>query len=55
MPAGFDLHVRDLKISAGARFLVAICGDIMLMPGMGKTPAATRIDVDDDGVIHGLN
>ena len=54
-PTGFDLHVRDLKVSAGARFLVAICGDIMLMPGMGKTPAATRIDVDDDGVIHGLN
>lgn len=54
-PKDFDLHVRDLKISAGARFMVAICGDIMLMPGMGKTPAALRIDVDDAGVIHGLN
>lgn len=54
-PTNFELHVRDLKISAGASFLVAVCGDIMLMPGMGKTPAALRIDVDDDGVIHGLN
>lgn len=54
-PHGFDLHVRDLKLSAGAEFMVAICGDIMLMPGMGKTPAALRIDVDDEGVIHGLN
>jgi len=54
-PKGFDLHVRELRISAGAGFIVAVSGDIMLMPGMGKTPAALRIDVDDDGVIHGLN
>lgn len=54
-PKGFDLHVRELKISAGAGFIVAVCGDILLMPGMGKTPAALHIDVDDDGVIHGLN
>ena len=54
-PKGFELHVRDIKISAGAGFLVAVCGDIMLMPGMGKTPAAIHIDVDDSGTIHGLN
>lgn len=54
-PKGFDLHVRDLRISAGAGFIVAVCGDILLMPGMGKTPAALNIDVTDDGVITGLN
>ncbi len=54
-PKDFDLHVRDMRLSAGAGFMVAVSGDIMLMPGMGKTPAALRIDVDDEGVIHGLN
>ena len=54
-PKEFDLHVRELKISAGAGFIVAVCGDILLMPGMGKTPAAVNIDVDDNGVIHGLH
>lgn len=53
-PDGFELNVRDVRLSAGAGFLVAICGDIMLMPGMGKNPAAMRIDVDDHGVIEGL-
>lgn len=54
-PKGFDLHVRELKISAGPGFIVAVCGDILLMPGMGKTPAALNIDVTDEGVITGLN
>lgn len=54
-PRDFELHVRDVRISAGAGFLVAVCGDIMLMPGIGKTPAAFRIDVDPSGVIKGLN
>lgn len=54
-PKGFDLRVRELKISAGAGFIVAVCGEILLMPGMGKTPAALHIDVDDNGVISGLN
>lgn len=54
-PTGFDLHVRELQVSAGAGFVVAVCGEIMLMPGMGKTPAATRIDITDEGVITGLN
>ncbi len=54
-PKDFDLHVRQLRVSAGAGFVVAECGDIMLMPGMGKVPAAEHMDVDDEGRIHGLN
>ena len=53
-PEGFTVHVRDVRVSAGAGFLVAICGDIMLMPGLGKDPSAFRIDVDADGKITGL-
>ncbi|MCO5295769.1 MAG: formate--tetrahydrofolate ligase [Fimbriimonadaceae bacterium] len=53
-PEGFTVHVRDIHISAGSRFLVAMCGEIMLMPGLGKSPAAFRIDVDADGQITGL-
>lgn len=53
-PEGFTLHVREVRLSAGAGFLVAICGEIMLMPGLGKTPTAFVIDVDDDGKITGL-
>lgn len=54
-PTGFDLHVREIKLSAGAGFLVAICGEIMLMPGMGAKPSALNIDVEADGRIVGLN
>ena len=53
-PEGFTVTVRDLKVSAGAGFLVALTGDIMTMPGLGKDPAAYRIDIDEDGHIHGL-
>ena len=53
-PSGFRVTVRDITVSAGAGFLVALTGDIMKMPGLPKTPAAERIDVDDSGVIHGL-
>jgi formate--tetrahydrofolate ligase len=53
-PEGFALHVKDIRLSAGAGFLVAICGDIMLMPGLGKSPTAFVIDVDDQGKITGL-
>jgi formate--tetrahydrofolate ligase len=53
-PDGFTLTVRGLKVSAGAGFLVALTGDIMTMPGLPKSPAAERIDVDADGVISGL-
>lgn len=53
-PTGFDLHVRRLRVSAGAGFVVAECGDIMLMPGLGKQPAALSIGLDDDGKITGM-
>ncbi|MHB8053705.1 MAG: formate--tetrahydrofolate ligase [Candidatus Aminicenantales bacterium] len=53
-PKGFPLTVTELSLSAGAGFVVALCGDIMTMPGMPKTPAAEKIDVTDDGVITGI-
>ncbi len=53
-PEGFRVSVRNLKVSAGAGFIVALTGDIMTMPGLPKSPAAERIDVDDNGVITGL-
>ena len=53
-PSDFTVHVREVRVSAGARFLVAICGEIMLMPGLGKAPTAHSIDVDDAGEITGL-
>jgi len=53
-PTGFRISVRNLKVSAGAGFIVALTGDIMTMPGLPKSPAAERIDVDENGVISGL-
>jgi len=53
-PKGFTVTVRDVKVSAGAGFIVALTGNIMTMPGLPKAPAAERIDVDDDGRISGL-
>lgn len=53
-PSGFDLHVRELQISSGAGFIVAICGTIMTMPGLPKIPAAVGIDIDEQGRITGL-
>jgi formate--tetrahydrofolate ligase len=53
-PEGHVLHVRDARLSAGAGFVVAICGDVMTMPGLPKDPAATRIRLDRDGEIEGL-
>ncbi|MBQ6785749.1 MAG: formate--tetrahydrofolate ligase, partial [Clostridia bacterium] len=53
-PKGFRISVRNLKVSAGAGFVVALTGDIMTMPGLPKVPAAERIDVDENGVITGL-
>ena len=53
-PEGFTVTVRSLKVSAGAGFIVALTGDIMTMPGLPKTPAAERIDVDENGRISGL-
>ena len=53
-PEGFTVTVRNLKVSAGAGFIVALTGDIMTMPGLPKEPAAEHIDVDENGVISGL-
>jgi formate--tetrahydrofolate ligase len=53
-PTGFTLHVRDILPSAGAGFVVALAGDIMTMPGLGKNPAAERIRLLPDGTIEGL-
>ena len=53
-PRGFKITVRNLKAAAGAGFLIALTGDIMTMPGLPKTPAAEKIDIDDAGRISGL-
>lgn len=53
-PTGFTINVREVYVSAGAGFVVAVTGAIMTMPGLGKTPAAYQIDVDDNGIITGL-
>lgn len=53
-PENFPIHIRDVYVSAGAGFVVAITGTIMTMPGLPKVPAAENVDVDDDGKIIGL-
>lgn len=53
-PTGFTVNIREVYVSAGAGFVVAITGAIMTMPGLPKVPAAERIFVDDEGVTHGL-
>ena len=53
-PVDFTVTVKNVKISAGAGFVVVLTGDIMTMPGLPKVPAAERIDVDEDGKISGL-
>ena len=53
-PEGFTVTVRNVKISAGAGFVVVLTGDVMTMPGLPKKPAAESIDVTDDGKIVGL-
>lgn len=53
-PEGFEVNVKELRISAGAGFIVAMLGDIMTMPGLPKRPAALDIDIDEDGNIVGL-
>ena len=54
-PSGFKVHVRDIIVKGGAEFVVAVAGSIMLMPGLGKHPAAERIDVDEKGETVGLS
>jgi formate--tetrahydrofolate ligase len=53
-PSGYKITVRDIYPSAGAGFVIALCGDIMTMPGLGKTPAAEKMRVSADGTIEGL-
>lgn len=53
-PTGFRISVNEVRVSAGAGFIVAICGDVMVMPGLPKVPSAEKIDIDENGVITGL-
>jgi formate--tetrahydrofolate ligase len=53
-PTGHVLRVREVRLAAGAEFIVVVCGDIMTMPGLPKEPAATRIDITEDGRVVGL-
>ncbi len=53
-PEGFDVNVREIRLSAGAGFIVAITGEIMTMPGLPKVPSANKIDIDEKGIITGL-
>ena len=53
-PSGWTLNITDASLSAGAGFVVAIAGSMMLMPGLGKTPQAQKLDVDDDGNVKGM-
>jgi formate--tetrahydrofolate ligase len=54
-PTGYNIPVREIRLSSGANFVVAVCGDIMTMPGLPKEPAAEHMDVDVDGYISGLS
>ena len=53
-PSGHIVTVREVRLAAGAEFIVMVCGDIMTMPGLPKVPSAAAIDVDDNGKIIGL-
>ena len=53
-PEGFKITIKNVKVSAGAGFVVVLTGDIMTMPGLPKVPAAEKIDVDENGKITGL-
>jgi formate--tetrahydrofolate ligase len=53
-PTGHVLPIREVRLAAGARFVVMICGDIMTMPGLPKFPASERIDLNEDGQVVGL-
>jgi formate--tetrahydrofolate ligase len=54
-PTGHELHVREVRLSAGAGFVVLVCGDMMTMPGLPREPSAMRIDLAEDGTIVGLS
>ena len=53
-PSNHTINVREVRLAAGAEFVVMVCGDIMTMPGLPKVPSAVRIDMDDNGKVIGL-
>jgi len=53
-PSGHVVNVREVRLAAGAEFVVMVCGDIMTMPGLPKVPSAEKIDLTDDGKVVGL-
>src|SRR5574342_355350 len=53
-PAGHVINIREVRLAAGAEFVVMVCGDIMTMPGLPKVPSAEKIDLTDDGKVVGL-
>jgi formate--tetrahydrofolate ligase len=53
-PSDHVVNIREVRLAAGAEFVVMICGDIMTMPGLPREPASARIDIDDEGRISGL-
>ena len=53
-PSGHTIHIREVRLAAGAEFIVMVCGDIMTMPGLPKVASAEKIDLDDDGKVVGL-
>ena len=53
-PSGHIINVREVRLAAGAEFVVMVCGDIMTMPGLPKVPAATKIDLTPEGKVVGL-
>jgi len=53
-PSGHVVNVREVRLAAGAEFVVMVCGDIMTMPGLPKVPSAVSIDITDEGKITGL-
>ena len=53
-PSGHVVNIREVRLAAGAGFVVMICGDILTMPGLPKAPASARMDIDDDSRITGL-
>jgi formate--tetrahydrofolate ligase len=53
-PSGHDVPIKEVRLSAGAEFIVVVCGEVMTMPGLPRIPASENIDVDDSGLIQGL-
>ena len=53
-PSGHTINIREVRLAAGAEFIVMVCGDIMTMPGLPKVPSAEKIDLDENGKVVGL-